>query len=631
MLVLPIQTRGNVIAVADDAAAGRFCVALARPRVARRPDGGSRARLIRWTTTEPGAVQPVGGRLTLDIEVEPTREELAAAGFAPDATSPMPWLQARLRLDGPEFDAVEAEVSTALGTSAAVAVDLSPEAAAVLAPLLSGDSVSPLQVTWTGDILVRLPPVEVTATADVTEVRRRVDLVRPGQRKTITRSVIDANARIEIRGADNAALEEALRNWVLDELTTRFSRGETMSIHAAASEVVRWPVHLATTLDDLIPPASRGGIVETIILPPGEIRPVPPIEVRVLGPFSGALERVDVRLTPLGVAVPVELSFSDDAPQSASLGTRDFRWSYRVKRDNRPAGSWSAWQEVRGSTAVLVPVSLPAALSIEVLAAALDFTVRWASVRVVLTHTPPDGAPASHIIELTAQHPSGTWTQPLDGPRGVVRAQLTYISRHGQTVERVIEELSGNQIIVRDPLEGNRVRVALVPGGTGWGEIAVAMVDLRYTDGPYTVTEAVELTKVDDFAEREIPARPDGPRTIEWRLHASYANGRFESTAWQTATPGVIVVPVQGQPRREVQVLPIYFDKTLARDCTLRLRSGAHVETVTITDRTQRTVTLGPGPFSWTVQWTAADGASLPESPARDGEDVIVVPRFTRG
>ena len=172
MLNLPAQTRGDIIALPDDAAPGRFRVALARPRVARRADGSPRIRLVRWTTADAAATgeAAVGGRLTLDVELQPSPAELTAASFAPADTLPMPWLDAKVRLDGPQFDPVEAEVSCVAGTVTAASVDLSPPAVALLAPLLQRQSVSPLQVTWLGRVLVRLPPVEVVATADISEV-----------------------------------------------------------------------------------------------------------------------------------------------------------------------------------------------------------------------------------------------------------------------------------------------------------------------------------------------------------------------------------------------------------------------------------------------------------------------------
>jgi hypothetical protein len=173
--------------------------------------------------------------------------------------------------------------------------------------------------------------------------------------------------------------------------------------------------------------------------------------------------------------------------------------------------------------------------------------------------------------------------------------------------------------------------VALLPAGTGWSGVAWVMVDLRYTDGSHTIDETVSLRTIDDFLEWEAPARPDGPRTIQWRAHASFSDGRFESRPWQTSDAGVIVVRIDGVARREVQVLPIFLDPEQVKEATVRLRSASHTETVVLRDRTPRTTVLDAGPFTWTVQWTTTDGRTLPETPAAEGEDVIVLPRLPAG
>ncbi len=637
MLVLPIHSHGEVLAMDDDATPGAPCVALARPRLSRDPQGAPRLRLVRWTSEAGTAVDATGARLSLDVDINPVAADLSAAGLPADTTRPFPWLDAIVRLDGPLFEPVDAEVSIATGGTAAVSADLSAAAAAVLAPLLTGDSVSPLQVTWIGHVRVRLPPVEVIATADINEVRRRIDIVSGNRRVTTTRSVIDANAHIEIHGSDNAALEQALRDWVLDELTDRFARGDALSVRAAASDVVRWPIQLATTLDDLVPPSMqsvRRTLVETVVLGSGGPGRVPPVAVRALGDFAGALERVDVKLQGTGTSAPdpIEVSLTSDAPTDVHLGARDFRWSRRIKIRDRAVTDWSPWEKVKGSTGLNVAVALPEALNVEVLAAGVDFTRRWSSIRVVLEHTPGGGSePASATIELSATRPSQTWTIPLAGARGALTARLTYLSQNGQVVERTVDQVSGDQLIVEDPLDSAQIRVALLPAGTGWSGVACVMVDLRYTDGSHTVDETVSLRTIDDFLEWDAPARPDGPRTIEWRVHASFSDGRFESRPWQTSDAGVIVVRIDGVARREVQVLPIFLDPAQVKEATVRLRGAAHTETVVLRDRTPRTTVLDAGPFTWTVQWTTADGRTLPETAPAEGDDVIVLPRVPSG
>ncbi|MBL8526909.1 MAG: hypothetical protein JNL68_04440 [Burkholderiales bacterium] len=629
MLALPILTPSGLIAIDDDSIPDRVYVALARPRVARRSDGSSRVRLVRWTR-QSGSADPaaVGARLTLDVEIQPTADEIAAAGLAGRDVQPLPWADASVRLEGPQFDPVVAPVAVALGTVAAVTVDLPALAAGILAPLLQAAAVSPLQVTWSGHVPLRLPPAEVIATADVAELRRRIRIVDGERELTITRSLIDANAHIEIRGVANPDLERALRDWVLDELAARFREGRSMSVHAAASDIVRWPILLATTLDDFVPAATRGGLVETLILTDDEIGRAPAIEVRALASFGDRLERVDVQIERMAGGAAVELALTDAAPRVVPLGTLDFRWRHRAKLAGLPSGDWSSWQDSRGVSGLLIPVSVPRALEIEVLAAGLDFARRWASVRVVLEHTPPGGPATSQAVELDAARPGARWTQPLDGVRGPVRAHATFVSRQGRIVEQSLGDVANDQVIVTDPLDRHRVRVALVASGSGWNEVALAMVDLRYVDGTYTVDETVELRTTTDFVEWEAPARADGPQSVQWRCHASFRDGRFESGAWQTAAPGVVLVRIDGVPRRRVQVLPVFFDTSATRQGVVRLRSGSQVETVVISDRTQRTVTLGPGPFTWTVAWTAADGTELPESAPQSGDDVIVLPAF---
>ena len=628
MLSLPVESRGDLLVVHDDAAPGRVCVTLARPRVTNRADGNTSVRLLRWMSTQAsaGVGQITGARLSVDVDLAPGASDLASAGLGGADVQPMPWLDAKVRLDGPQFDAIEADVAIAAGSLAAVSIDLPPSAAGILAPLLQGDTISPLQLTWTGHVLVRLPPVEVIASADVTEIRRRLDLIAPGRRITTIRSIVDANARIEIRGGGNAALEQAMRDWALGQLLERLDKRQSLDVRAAASDVVPWPIVLAATLDDLVPPDRRGTLVETVVLDPGDAAGVPRIDVRVLADFGGRVDRVDVRLAPLTGDRILELSFSDTTSRPAALHTSDFRWCRRIKMKGSALGEWSPWEELHGRTGLVIPVATPGNLSVDVLAAGLDFAERWSSVHVVLTHTPPGAVAESWTADLTAAQTAASWVTPLPGARGPITAALTYVSRQGQALQRAIDRV-GDQLIVLDPLEGNQVRFTLLPAGTGWNDIAFAMVDMRYADGAYVVDETLELRRLSDMVEWVVPARSDGPQIARWRLHASFTDGRFTSGGWQDVPRGPVIVRIDGVPRRTVQILPIYFDATATKSVTVRLRSGSQTESIVCADRSQKIVTLPDGPFSWTLQWTRPDGSQSAESAPQDGDDVIVIPR----
>lgn len=629
MLLLPIEATGEVLWLSDDAAGGRAGVALARPRLARDRNGRPRLRLRRWIPTSDGngGLRLAAGRLDLDVEVAPTAAELTREGLDPEKVRPMPWLDATVRLEAPGLDPVDQEVSIAAGAVGVLSADLTDHQASVLAPLLEREITSPLQVTWTGHVKVRLPPVEITAAADSREVRRRVEAVRGAARSVVARAILDASARIEIDGSAEPELERALRQWVLDELARRLEAGEDLVVRASASDVVSWPIRLATTLDAFPPTDERWELVQNVILDPSEMGSVPPIEVRTLGDFSGPLERVDVRLQATGAGEAADIALTDDEPRSVRLGTTSFRWKYRLKLAFQSPSEWSSWQSVGGSTSVVVPVSTPPHLVVEVFAAGLDFEDRWRSVRVELEHSAMGSPPIFGVVELDASRRSAIWSAELEGARGPISGRVIYLSQRGLTVERRIEGLNGDAIGVGDPFDGDCVRVALIPTGSGWQDVALAMVDLRHRDGREVFEETVEVRGLDDFVQWTAPARHDGPREVEWRCHASYIDGRFEQSDWRRSAGSVLAIPLVGKPRREIKLLPIFFDAARARRLEVRLESGDRIERIEITDTAARMVELPPGRYRYGLSWYLADGTLIQVGEREADDDVIVLPR----
>jgi hypothetical protein len=633
MLVLPVVRRRGLITIDDDGAADRVCVAAASPRIALRADGCPRFGLTTWVApadSAAGALPAVGGHLTMDVDLNPRDDDLAVADLGNRTTVPFPWLDALVRLEGPGFDSEQVEVSLAAGSIGALSADLDPTAASVLAQLLESDVVSPLQLTWNGHVRVRLPPVEVSATADVKEIQRRVETTHGANQSIVTRAIIDANARIIIRGAQNPELERALREWVLDELESRFSKDDELVISASAADVVRWPIRLAATVDQLSQLPRCRPLVEKVILEPGEAGTIPPIEVRALGDFDGAVERIDAQLRPVNGDHAVDLVLTDDQPQSVPLETSNFEWRRRLKLVSRPSSDWSPWNLVEGTYGLVIPVVAPTSLELEVLSSGLDFERRWRSVLVAIEHRRPGAPTNTKTTELDASKQSETLSLPLDGLRGAVNARMTFLSRQGRMVEQSIDSVAGDQIIVTDPYGSNRVRVAVVPTGSGWNDVAMAMIDLRYRDGDQTHETTLELRSLTDFVQWEAPASPDGPRGIEWRNHVSRKDGTFEQSAWQDLETTVLTVPLAGVEHREIQILPIHFDPEQTPRLEIELHSGEVSESVSITDSKSRVVNLPPGPFRWNLTWFFRDGSSASVGQEDFDDDVIVLPRAPR-
>ena len=233
MLILPIHIRGNVIAIADDAAPGRVCVALARPRAARRADGSSRVRFraLGGNGLPDPLNPPAGGYAGHRHAADAGR--LIAAGLAPQETSPMPWLQARLRLEGPQLRSRGGRNFQRDGNGRGRRGRSRPSRHRDSgAASLPRDSVAAA-----GHVERRRPGASSTGGSGGYGGRERSPppgFLRPARPARHCHAIGHGCERPHRdRGADNPALEQALRDWALDELTRRFSRGESVSIRAA--------------------------------------------------------------------------------------------------------------------------------------------------------------------------------------------------------------------------------------------------------------------------------------------------------------------------------------------------------------------------------------------------------------
>ncbi|MEA5451781.1 hypothetical protein VB780_24605 [Leptolyngbya sp. CCNP1308] len=626
MLTLPLETPSPLVLARDDSDRDCIYAVAARPRLARHGDGRPRLSLTRWHA--PGASMadsPItGARLSLEIDLSPETEALAAAGVDPAKVQPFPWVTAQLQLDAPGMAPAIAEVFTAGHGPTGLSLDLPPTTAELLASLLEGTTTSPLQLTWRGTVMVRLPAAKVVAIADRAEIQHRLQSVQGEEQTLVKRAVTAASARITIEGVADAAVEAALREWAIAQLAERFDQGQDLLVQATTSDLVPWPIHLAGTLDDAVDKVQHWDVVHDIQLDGDDLGNRPPLSIQVLGNFEGALERVDVQLQPAD-GDPVELAISDGQEKFLPPPAATFRWRYRAKAKIQPVGDWSDWRSGQSGHGLVISVTLPSHLDLEVLAAGLDLTQRWQSVRVELEHTLPGLAPVSHVVKLDQQNPSDLWHRPLNGIRGTVTATLTYLSYQGLSVEQTVE-IAGDQLVVSEPLAIPQRQVTLVPQGSGWDDVSAVMVDLRHCDGDVCFEETLELTQPDTLAQWKAPARDAAPTAVAWRYHASFADGRFEQSPWHTTDDRVIVISIAGLPRRDVQILPIYFDATTTRQIDLTLAQGEQVRTAVITSTAPQTLSISPGPYRWSARRVLSDGTEVNTEEKPSDVDLIMFP-----
>lgn len=535
MLTLPMQARGALVVLPDHADPTRSYATLARPRLSSRTPERPSLRLVAWTATQAPRTgeREVGGHLFLEIEVEAGPADLAAAGLSPASVQDMPWTDAQAILEVQGAEPITSEVSVIAGGRAAFGMRLTPLQVGLLAPQLRGQAVAPIQVTWVGQVQARLPATEVVATVDVTELRSHT--VTPTHEEI--RAHVSAHARVVITGAVDPQVEASLRAWVLEALTGRVTAGETALVRYSSAEVVPWPIRLSTTLD--LDGVRGADLVTSLTLPPDELETPLPLRIQARGGFDAGVERVDVELRgretePLGV------SLSSETPAWVEPGDA------HEERHRVVAGGiahpWSRFRELAGLRELTIPVARPAPRTIEVLLAGLDLEHRWAAVRVELGATDVADHEHAHVVELRNGTRAGQWALPAGTEGAAVHARTTLVSVQGLVVERGPEPVEHDQVVVRDPFGGERLGLALLPAGPGWDGVALVMVDLRHEDGAWVHEQAVELRSLADFVQVDLPARAGGPRTVSWRVHASFSDGRLREGPWQRTEAPLLVV-----------------------------------------------------------------------------------------
>ncbi|HET8593408.1 MAG TPA: hypothetical protein VFL56_07045, partial [Solirubrobacterales bacterium] len=94
-------------------------------------------------------------------------------------------LDAELELRGPELEPTTALVTLAFAEGGAV-VDLDARQTDIVGTVLQTQTAASLSLGWRGHVRARMPAIEVVATADIDEIRRRTASLGPIRRGQLT-------------------------------------------------------------------------------------------------------------------------------------------------------------------------------------------------------------------------------------------------------------------------------------------------------------------------------------------------------------------------------------------------------------------------------------------------------------
>ncbi len=618
MLTLPWRSAGTLLVADDDADPTRLW-AVAPPAIVRDADGSPRARLSTFLLGgDAGAAPRTGGRLSLDVDVRPGAAAITAAGLDPARVQPLQWLDAELEIAGPGFEPLAGEVALAFDRGGAL-LDLDASHAELLAAALQSSAATTLQLTWRGHVRARMPAVEVIATADITTLQRNGVIIGRGRRSltAYARALVTANAHVEIRGGTDEALEQSLRQWALDALAERVAQGGSLVVRATAADVAAVPVVLTATLEDSLSIDQRRRLVEDVLLDPDDRGARRVFEVRPVGSFD-ALERIDVELEAAGATTRLELV--DARARRITVPDGTLQWRRRLVPRGGGAWPWSQWSAAP-QTGLAVPAALPPTPTIEVIAAGFDFAARWRSVTVELGVA---GRTATRV-ELGAGR--GSARVQLDAAAGdmLAHARVVAVAQGGYEHVRELDAPLGQELVLDDPFAAGVRELALVPAGNGWSEVGIVMVDVALAAAEPGDHETHALQALSDFVLWRAPLAADVPRTLRWRRHVSFRDGRFESTAWATTDEDVLTLTLVGTPQRTIQLLPIHIEAGVRVHATLV--GGGVTRELELADRTPALATLPPGRYTLALRWTLADGSTRTLAAQERDDEVVVVPR----
>ncbi|MBX7080024.1 MAG: hypothetical protein K1X88_12590 [Nannocystaceae bacterium] len=618
MLTLPWRSAGTLLVAGDDDEPSRLWVC-APPAIARDADGNPRARLSTFLLAgDVGTAPRSGGRLSLDVDMRPSAQAIAAAGLDPARVQPLPWLDAELEIAGPGFEPLVTEVALAFDQAGAV-IDLDAPHAELLAAALLSQAASSLQLTWRGHVRARMPAIEVIATADVATLQRNGVLVGRGRRSltAYARALVTANAHVEIRGGADAALEANLRQWALDALAERVAQGGSLAVRASASDVAAVPVAATATLEDSVTVEQRQRMVEEVALDPDDRGARRVFEIRPVGTLD-ALERIDVELEAAGTTARIELV--DARARRITVPEGTLQWRRRLVPRGGSAWAWSQWTAAP-QTGLAVPAAVPPSPAVEVIAAGFDFDARWRSITIELGVA---GRTAT-VVELGPGHRSARVPLDATAADATAHARVIALAQGGYQHVRELDVAIGSELVLDDPFTAGVRPLALVPAGSGWAEVAAVMVDVALAEADADEHETLALQSLSDFVQWRAPLAPGVAKTARWRRHVSFRDGRFESTAWATTDDEVLVIPIAGAPQRTVQLLPILLDAGVRVRASFA--SGDVTRELDLGDKTPALVDLPPGRYTLALRWTLPDGSTRTQPPQARDDEVVVVPR----
>jgi len=338
-------------------------------------------------------------------------------------------------------------------------------------------------------------------------------------------------------------------------------------------------------------------------------------------------------------------TFTDATPQvwkPSLIGSkREYEYRYRLSFKDHGFMPYTPWE-----TSEYPDLNLPEKpqgyrIQAGILAGNINFNDLVQQVQVTIAY---EDAAANiprkeHSLLLTSSDREAQYERLIyDFQRQPLQYRSRFTLLSGEVIEEDWQETVNSQIVINQPFE-KVLDVMLQPTGDGWPDVARVMVDLRYEDllNQYVVEDSLSLKAIEELKTWQVVLRDKSKRDFQYKVTASFKDGRFEQSDWQPFSGSTLPINVEALPQLRVTLVPdrLNFETSPLTEVTLWCDVAGEVQTETFVFRDQQSqqwiVKLPEAiPIDFTYQVThypvGGDPVVLPKQ--REKDSSLILPPY---
>ncbi|MEL7332248.1 MAG: hypothetical protein AAFN12_08360 [Cyanobacteria bacterium J06560_2] len=238
---------------------------------------------------------------------------------------------------------------------------------------------------------------------------------------------------------------------------------------------------------------------------------------------------------------------------------REYEYRYRLSFKDRGFTPYTEWESNKSPDLNLPQNPHGYRVKAAILAGNIDFTDLVEQVQVTLAYedTEANIPRQEHSVLLTASDREASYERLIyDFQTQPLKYHSRFTLQSGEVIEQDWQETINGQIVINQPFE-KVLDVVLQPTGNGWSDVARVMVDLRYQDpaNQYVVEESLSLKAIEELKTWQVVLRDKSKRDFEYKVTASFKDGRFEQTDWKPYQDATLPIEIKAPPQLKVMLI----------------------------------------------------------------------------